>query len=147
MPKRLEKKFVSRVGDDVIFTHTHANKFISKNPNFVKSALSQYTADDFIDLVKKHKIAFHEKKLGQLFCDDSAQQIIDMLLLECEKAKVTLLKDTKISNVGKQDDHYFVEYNLKKHFCHSLIVAYPEVCLFQKLELVNLVMNWQNNLG
>ena len=61
-------------------THTHANKFISKNPNFVKSALSQYTADDFIDLVKKHKIAFHEKKLGQLFCDDSAQQIIDMLL-------------------------------------------------------------------
>ena len=46
-----------------------------------------------------------------------------MLLLECEKAKVTLLKDTKITNVGKQEDQYFVEYNLKKHFCHSLIVA------------------------
>jgi len=123
--KKIGEKIRISGGGRCNFTniHTHANKFISKNPNFVKSALSQYTADDFIDLVKKHKIAFHEKKLGQLFCDDSAQQIIDMLLLECEKAEVTLLKDTKITNVGKQDDHYFVEYNLKKHFCHSLIVA------------------------
>ena len=123
--KKIGEKIRISGGGRCNFTniHTHANKFISKNPNFVKSALSQYTADDFIDLIKKHKIAFHEKKLGQLFCDDSAQQIIDMLLLECEKAKVTLLKDTKITNVGKQDDHYFVEYNLKKHFCHSLIVA------------------------
>ena len=123
--KKIGEKIRISGGGRCNFTniYTHANKFISKNPNFVKSALSQYTADDFIDLIKKHKIAFHEKKLGQLFCDDSAQQIIDMLLLECEKAKVTILKDTKITNAGKQEEQYFVEYNLKKHFCHSLIVA------------------------
>ena len=60
-------------------TNTHPSKFISKNPKFVISALSQYTQNDFINLIKKHNIKFHEKKLGQLFCDQSAQQIVDML--------------------------------------------------------------------
>ena len=85
-------------------TNTHSSKFISKNPNFAISALSQYTQNDFIDLIKKHKIEFHEKKLGQLFCDGSAQQIIDMLLSECEMAKVTLRKGVVVENVDKQDN-------------------------------------------
>ena len=64
-----------------------ASKFISNNPKFIISALSQYTQNDFINLIKKHNIKYHEKKLGQLFCDQSAQQIVDMLLLECQKSK------------------------------------------------------------
>src|SRR5437762_8847897 len=60
--------------------HTSADNFISANPHFCKSALARYPAADFISLVEKHHIAWHEKKLGQLFCDGSAQEIIDMLL-------------------------------------------------------------------
>ena len=104
-------------------TNTHPSKFISKNPKFVISALSQYTQNDFIDLIKKHNIKFHEKKLGQLFCDESAQQIIDMLLLECEMAKVVLKKDTSITDIDKQDDKYFAVIDSDKYFCDSLIIA------------------------
>ena len=80
-------------------TNTHPSKFISKNPKFTISALSQYTQNDFINLIKKHNIKFHEKKLGQLFCDQSAQQIVDMLLLECQNANVSLMKETTITEV------------------------------------------------
>ena len=104
-------------------TNTHHSKFISKNPKFVVSALSQYTQYDFISLIKKHNIKFHEKKLGQLFCDESAQQIIDMLLLECQVANVTLRKEIIITDIGKQDDQYFIAVSSDKYFCDSLIVA------------------------
>ncbi|MFT4516825.1 MAG: putative Rossmann fold flavoprotein [Gammaproteobacteria bacterium] len=104
-------------------TNTHSSKFISKNPNFAISALSQYTQNDFIDLIKKHKIEFHEKKLGQLFCDGSAQQIIDMLLSECEMAKVTLRKGVVVENVDKQDNQYFIDANSEKYSCDSLVIA------------------------
>src|SRR6516162_5057373 len=63
--------------------HTAPENFISGNPNFHKSALARYTPDDFIRLVRRHRIAYHEKKLGQLFCDGSSRQIIHMLLKEC----------------------------------------------------------------
>jgi predicted Rossmann fold flavoprotein len=104
-------------------TNTHSSKFISKNPNFAISALSQYTQNDFIDLIKKHKIEFHEKKLGQLFCDGSAQQIIDMLLSECEMAKVTLRKGVVVENVDKQGNQYFIDANSEKYSCDSLVIA------------------------
>ena len=104
-------------------TNTHSSKFISKNPNFAISALSQYTQNDFIDLIKKHKIEFHEKKLGQLFCDGSAQQIIDMLLSECETAKVTLRKGVVVENVDKQGNQYFIDANSEKYSCDSLVIA------------------------
>ena len=104
-------------------TNTHSSKFISKNPNFAISALSQYTQNDFIDLIKKHKIEFHEKKLGQLFCDGSAQQIIDMLLSECEMAKVTLRKGVVVENVDKQGDQYLIDANSEKYSCDSLVIA------------------------
>jgi predicted Rossmann fold flavoprotein len=104
-------------------TNTHPSKFISKNPKFVISALSQYTQNDFIDLVKKYNIKFHEKKLGQLFCDESAQQIVDMLLIECQKANVTLKKEIIITNISKQDDQYFIVVGSEKYSCYSLIVA------------------------
>ena len=104
-------------------TNTHSSKFISKNPNFAISALNQYTQNDFIDLIKKHKIEFHEKKLGQLFCDGSAQQIIDMLLSECEMANVTLRRGVVVENVDKQGDQYLVDANSEKYSCDSLVIA------------------------
>jgi len=103
--------------------HTHPSKFISNNPKFVISALKQYTQNNFINLIKKHNIRFHEKKLGQLFCDESAQQIIDMLLLECEMANVLLKKDITIDDIDKQDDKYFILIGNAKYFCESLIIA------------------------
>ena len=104
-------------------TNTHPSKFISKNPNFVISALNQYTQNNFIDLIKKHNIEFHEKKLGQLFCDGSAQQIIDMLLSECEMAKVILRKGMVVENIDKQGDQYFIDANSEKYSCESLVIA------------------------
>ena len=104
-------------------TNTHPSKFISKNPNFVISALNQYTQNNFIDLIKKHNIEFHEKKLGQLFCDGSAQQIIDMLLSECEMAKVVLRKGMVIENIDKQGDQYFIDASSEKYSCESLVIA------------------------
>ncbi|MDC0031031.1 NAD(P)/FAD-dependent oxidoreductase [Candidatus Pelagibacter sp.] len=123
--KKIGEKIRISGGGRCNFTNinTDASKFISNNPKFVISALSQYTQNDFIKLVKKYNIKFHEKKLGQLFCDQSAQQIIDMLLLECQTAKVTLMKETIITEVGKQDSQYFVTIGNNKYFCNSLIIA------------------------
>ena len=123
--KKIGEKIRISGGGRCNFTniHTHPSKFISNNPKFVISALSQYTQNDFIELIKKHNIKFHEKKLGQLFCDESAQQIIDMLLLECEIAKVTLKKDTIITDIDKQEDKYFVVIDSDRYFCDSLIIA------------------------
>ena len=104
-------------------TNTHPSKFISKNPKFVISALSQYTQNDFINLIKKHNIKFHEKKLGQLFCDQSAQQIVDMLLLECQNANVSIMKETIITEVDKQGDKYIIVVGKDKYSCKSLIIA------------------------
>ena len=123
--KKIGEKIRISGGGRCNFTniHTHPNKFISNNPKFVISALKQYTQNNFIDLIKKHNIKFHEKKLGQLFCDESAQQIIDMLLLECEMAKVVLKKDTTIDDIDKQDDKYFIVVGSDQYFCQSLIIA------------------------
>ncbi len=81
---------------------THAN-FFSDNPNFGRSALGRYTPADFIALIRKHAIAFHEKTLGQLFCDGSARAILAMLLDECAAAGVTLQLSTRITAVSKPD--------------------------------------------
>ena len=87
------------------FTNTEAghSNYLSKNPHFCKSALARYTAEDFIDLVVKHRIPFHEKKLGQLFCDESSEQIIAMLRKECDAASVAIRVGCSVSEVGKED--------------------------------------------
>ncbi|MDA9189029.1 NAD(P)/FAD-dependent oxidoreductase [Candidatus Pelagibacter sp.] len=123
--KKIGEKIRISGGGRCNFTnvHTHPSKFISNNPKFAISALKQYTQNNFIDLIKKHNIKFHEKKLGQLFCDESAQQIIDMLLLECEMANVVLKKDTIIDDIDKQDNKYFIVVGENKYFCESLIIA------------------------
>ena len=123
--KKIGEKIRISGGGRCNFTniHTQPSKFISNNPKFVISALKQYTQNNFIDLIKKHNIKFHEKKLGQLFCDESAQQIIDMLLLECEMANVVLKKGVTIDNIDKHDDKYFIVVGGDKYLCESLIIA------------------------
>ena len=123
--KKIGEKIRISGGGRCNFTnlHAHPSKFISNNPKFIKSALSQYTQNDFVNLIKKHEIKFHEKKLGQLFCDHSAQQIVEMLLKECELAKVTLKKEFKITDVNKENNQYRVTTIEKIYSCQSLIVA------------------------
>jgi len=123
--KKIGEKIRISGGGRCNFTNinTHPNKFISKNPKFIISALSQYDHNDFIKLIQKHNIKFHEKKLGQLFCDKSAQQVIDMLLLECQMANVNLKKETTITNVKKQDGQYIIAVNTDRYCCDSLIIA------------------------
>ena len=104
-------------------TNTNPNKFLSQNPKFVRSALSQYTQNDFINLINKYEIKFHEKKLGQLFCDHSAQQIVEMLLKECELANVTVLKEFIIKNVDKDNDQCLVSTETDTYSSESLIIA------------------------
>ena len=123
--KKIGEKIRISGGGRCNFTNinTHPSKFISKNPKFVISALNQYTQNDFINLIKKHNINFHEKKLGQLFCDDSAQQIIDMLLLECKIANVILKKEVIVNDVSKEGDQYILTVGGDKYCCKSLIIA------------------------
>ena len=83
--------------------YTSPENFLSSNPHFCKSALAQYTQFDFIDLVDRHGIAYHEKKLGQLFCDHSAKDIIAMLTQECQDAGVDMALGTNVENIEKSD--------------------------------------------
>ncbi|MBX3458167.1 MAG: NAD(P)/FAD-dependent oxidoreductase [Candidatus Paracaedibacteraceae bacterium] len=79
------------------------SNYICPNPHFVKSALANYSQHDFIAMVNRHKIAFHEKTLGQLFCDDSSKQIISMLLDECTTGNVIIKKNCQVSDIQKPD--------------------------------------------
>ena len=100
-----------------------ADNFISQNPHFVKSALSAYSPYDFIDLVGRYKIAFHEKKLGQLFCDDSSQQIIDMLMAECRQAKVQNYFGQKVLGVQKTESGFEVTAENTRFEADRLVIA------------------------
>jgi len=95
------KKILISGGGRCNFTNLHcrAENFLSQNPHFAKSALARYTPSNFLDLVNRHGIPWHEKKLGQLFCDHSAQQILDMLLAECAAANVQLFLRTSVRAV------------------------------------------------
>jgi predicted Rossmann fold flavoprotein len=123
--KKIGEKIRISGGGRCNFTNinTNSSKFLSQNPKFVRSALSQYTQNDFINLINKHEIKFHEKKLGQLFCDHSAQQIVEMLLKECELANVTILKEFIIKNIEKDNDQYLVSTETEQYSSESLIVA------------------------
>ena len=104
--------------------------FISQNPHFVKSALSKYGSDEFIDLVNRHGIAYHEREHGQLFCDDSAKDILDMLLKQCQDFGVGIHLHTVIDNIRATDDDGFVLQTTHKkdgtattYHCQHLVVA------------------------
>src|SRR5690606_35326016 len=84
-----------------------AKNYLSSNPHFIKSALARYSAADFVSLVEKHIIAYHEKTLGQLFCDNSAKDIITMLLTEMEAVKAKLSLQVEISAIAKKSNGGF----------------------------------------
>jgi len=97
--------------------------FLSHNPHFCKSALAQYDQHDFIALAEKHSIAYHEKKLGQLFCDESAQQIIDMLVDECRQNGVEIALETSVDSVDKGENGYILQTTKGVITCESLVIA------------------------
>ncbi len=101
---------------------TNPENFISQNPHFCKSALARFTPRDFIELVKKYKIVFYEKKLGQLFCRESSRNIIEMLLKECEKAKVKILTGCSVGKLHK-NGFFEVETNHGFFKSESLVIA------------------------
>ena len=107
------------------FTNIHAQpkNFISQNPNFSISALNQYTQHDFIELIEKYNIAYHEKTLGQLFCDQKSQLVIDMLLSECNQANVLIKKSFKVESIEKIDNEYIVINDNDKYISKSLVIA------------------------
>src|SRR5437764_1907538 len=108
--ERIGKKILISGGGRCNFTNIHCRpeNFISANPHFCKSALARYTPQDFIALVKEHGIAYHEKTLGQLFCDGSSQQIVAMLEDECIAAGVRILTDVSVQQVSKEADGQFI---------------------------------------
>ncbi|MCP5075790.1 MAG: aminoacetone oxidase family FAD-binding enzyme, partial [Rhodobacteraceae bacterium] len=97
--------------------------FISANPHFIKSALSQFSPADFLSLVERHNIAWHEKEFGQLFCDHRATDIINMLLDEMNAAGVTLMMNTAVESVSESEDEFIVETATGKTSCRSLVIA------------------------
>ena len=122
---KVGKKILMSGGGRCNFTNLHIDpeNYISSNPHFVKSALSSYTQWDFIALVEKHGIAYHEKTLGQLFCDKSSKQILEMLLTECEEVGVEILTHCQITSVEQLSDEYSLQTSLGEFTCHSLVVA------------------------
>jgi predicted Rossmann fold flavoprotein len=104
--ERPGKKILISGGGRCNFTNLHckAENFLSGNPHFAKSALARYTPADFLALVEKHGIPWHEKKLGQLFCDHSSSEILEMLLAEAAEAGVTILCGIRIVEVSKADE-------------------------------------------
>ncbi|WP_421081287.1 NAD(P)/FAD-dependent oxidoreductase [Serratia fonticola] len=97
--------------------------YLSNNPHFCKSALARYTQWDFIDLINRYGIAYHEKTLGQLFCDDSAQQVVDLLVQECELGQVVTRLRSEVLSVEKTDQGFELTLNGECVSARSLVVA------------------------
>ena len=119
------KKILISGGGRCNFTNLGAgpDNYLSANRHFAKSALARYTPRDFLDLVERYGIAWHEKTLGQLFCDGSAKQIVAMLLAECEKGDVEIRTGQEIARVGRDGDGFSVEANGETHRAPALVIA------------------------
>lgn len=118
------RKIIISGGGRCNFTNlnTSHENFVSRNPHFAKSALARFSPQDFVELVKKHKIAFYEKKLGQLFCRERSHQIVEMLLAECKAAKVKVETNCSVRSVAK-DGRFIVDTTKGSIECESLVVA------------------------
>ncbi len=123
--KKVGRKIIMSGGGRCNFTNMYIepSAFLSQNPHFCKSALARYTQWDFIELVNKYAIPYHEKTLGQLFCDDSAQDIVDMLLKECHNSGVQIQLRSEVTSVEQQDNQFIITNSNKNVSGHSLIVA------------------------
>ena len=121
---RIGKKILISGGGRCNFTNLHCRpeNFLSSNPHFCKSALARYTPQDFIALVEKHRIPYHEKTLGQLFCDGSAQEIVAMLEEECRAAGVEIFTATRVHEV-RRSDKFVVLAGTHEFHAPALVVA------------------------
>ncbi|MEK1908236.1 MAG: NAD(P)/FAD-dependent oxidoreductase, partial [Pseudomonas sp.] len=119
------KKILMSGGGRCNFTNMYSEpgNFLSGNAHFCKSALARYTQWDFIGLVAKHGVPYHEKKLGQLFCDNKSSDILNLLLAECDEAGVDLRLDTKIEQFAKTDSGYRLSTSAGSFDCESLVIA------------------------
>jgi predicted Rossmann fold flavoprotein len=122
--EKVGKKILISGGGRCNFTNRHctAANFLSTNPHFVKSALARYTSRDFIALVEAHNVAYHEKTLGQLFCDGSAREIVQMLSQEYDRVGVEIFPNCEIGKIEKEE-LFRVETNLGEFEASSLVVA------------------------
>jgi len=125
MGKKPGRKILISGGGRCNFTNENASpeNYLCGNPHFVKSCLSRYTQHDFIELVDRHGLAYHYKTLGQLFCDNSAQDIVDILLTECEWAGVNIKLRSEVLSVTKTDSGYSVTTEQETLTCESLVIA------------------------
>jgi predicted Rossmann fold flavoprotein len=107
------------------FTNLHSSpaNFLSLNPHFVKSALAKYPAKEFIKLVQSYRIAYHEKHQGQLFCDESAMQIIEMLLSECAKGKVDIRHPVSVEEISGRDGEWLLKTSAGMEHAKSVVMA------------------------
>nr|WP_232623485.1 NAD(P)/FAD-dependent oxidoreductase [Citrobacter koseri] len=123
--KKPGRKILMSGGGRCNFTNLYVEPaaYLSQNPHFCKSALARYTQWDFIDLVGKHGIAWHEKTLGQLFCDDSAQQIVDMLVAECAKGNVTMRLRSEVLSIARDDEGFTLELNGMTVAAKKVVIA------------------------
>ncbi|CAM5524473.1 NAD(P)/FAD-dependent oxidoreductase OS=Stutzerimonas stutzeri OX=316 GN=CXK95_14370 PE=4 SV=1 [Stutzerimonas stutzeri] len=119
------KKILMSGGGRCNFTnlYTEPANFLSNNPHFCKSALARYTQWDFLELVGRHGVPYHEKKLGQLFCDNKSSDILEMLLAECSEAGVELHLNTAVQAIEKTAQGYALETGLGPLHCQSLVIA------------------------
>jgi predicted Rossmann fold flavoprotein len=120
------KKILMSGGGRCNFTNLYVepSNFLSNNPHFCKSALARFTQWDFIARVAKHGVPYHEKKLGQLFCDNKASDILEMLLSECQEAGVRLLLDTRIEQIdAAANGGYQLQTSAGAFACQSLVIA------------------------
>jgi len=119
------KKILISGGGRCNFTnlHTAPDRYLASNPHFAKSALSRYTPADFLELIESYDIAWHEKTLGQLFCDGSAKQIVAMLLEECAKGAVSVHCGDAVGGVTHADGLYSVDYGAQSASAPALVIA------------------------
>ena len=122
---RVGKKILMSGGGRCNFTNTGTTpaNYLSANPHYCKSALARYTPADFVELVEKHGIAFHEKELGQLFCDDSSKQIVKMLLDECEAAGVRVETSCSVERTQHTDEGFRLRTTRGSFSAPALVVA------------------------
>ena len=122
---KLAEKIRISGGGRCNFTNLHAGpqNFVSNNPHFCRSALSRYTSQDFLALVKRYRIAYHEKHKGQLFCDHSAEQIIAMLKAECETGRVAWRMPCKIESIGKDGETFRLDTDAGPIHAASVVIA------------------------
>lgn len=122
---RVGKKILMSGGGRCNFTNTGTTpaNYLSANPHFCKSALARYTPSDFIEMVERHGIAYHEKELGQLFCDDSSKQIVKMLVDECEAAGVRIEIGCSVENVQRTDGGFRLRTTRGTLSAPALVVA------------------------